>query len=279
MSATTASAERMAVIAVNTFRESVRQRFFVLLSLAVLALGIVAWGLRECSFGAAPPKFLLDAGFGALTFFGAVVAIVAAAESFSGEIERRTVSAVLAKPVWRSEFVLGKLSGILGLLLLFCAAGTGLLTVLVSWLQMASGRPSGAESAEVGRECGFFALMACGLVQWFRCSVLAALTLLVATYARSSLLAVTSGFAALAACSLRSLVCDAFRAAGLGWARAVAEVISFLVPDFELYDVSDRVASGGVLSVDTLAGIALYSAFYVGLFAALAVCCFRHREL
>jgi hypothetical protein len=52
-----------------------------------------------------------------------------------------------------------------------------------------------------------------------------------------------------------------------------------LVPDFELYDVADRVASGGVLSPGYLAGITLYSALYVGLFAALAVYCFRHREL
>jgi ABC-type transport system involved in multi-copper enzyme maturation permease subunit len=272
------SANRLAAIAVNTFRESVRQRFFLLLSLAAIALGIVAWWLRECSSGALQTKFVLDAGFGALTFFGAVVAIVATAESFSGEIERKTIMAVLAKPVWRSEFVLGKLGGILGLLLVFCAASTGFLMVLILWQQMAAGRLPAGESAEAGHQA-YAALIACGLVQWLRCSVLAALTLLVATCARSSLLAVTSGFAALVACSLRSLACDALRMTGPGWARGGADIAGVLVPDFELYDVADRVASGGVLSPGYLAGITLYSALYVGLFAALAVFCFRHREL
>ncbi len=278
MNATKWSANRAAVIAVNTFREAVRQRFFLLLSLAALAVGVLALALRECSFGAPRTKFLLDTGFGALTFFGAVVAIVATAESFYGEIEKKTVMAVLAKPVWRSEFVLGKLGGILGLLLAFCTAGTGFLIALACWQQMAPGRPPSGEPAEVGTGM-VLSVLACGLVQWLRCSVLAALTLLVATYARSSLLAVTSGFAALAACNSRFLVGDAFRAAGPGWARGAAGLVGFLIPDFELYDVADRAAGGGVLSLGYLGEITLYSAFYVGLFAVLAADCFRHRDL
>jgi hypothetical protein len=121
--------------------------------------------------------------------------------------------------------------------------------------------------------------MACGLVQWLRCSVLAALTLLVSTYARSSLLAVMSGFAALAIFSLRSLALDSIRIGGPGWARGVAGVLGLVIPDFDLYDVADRVAGGGALSTGYLLGITLYSAAYVSLFAALAVFCFRHREL
>jgi len=106
MSATVSSASRLAAIAGNTFRESVRQRFFLILALMTAMLSIAAWWFRNCSLVAPQTKFLLDTGFGALAFFGAVMAIVATAESFSGEIERRTVLAVLAKPVWRGEFVL-----------------------------------------------------------------------------------------------------------------------------------------------------------------------------
>ena len=89
MSPAHSSARRVTAIAVNTVRESMRQRFIVLLTLTAAALGVAAWWLRDCSVVASREKFLLDAGFGALTFFGAVVAIVAAAESFSSEIERR----------------------------------------------------------------------------------------------------------------------------------------------------------------------------------------------
>jgi ABC-type transport system involved in multi-copper enzyme maturation permease subunit len=278
MSATVSSASRLAAIAGNTFRESVRQRFFLILALMTAMLSIVAWWFRNCSLVAPQTKFLLDTGFGALAFFGAVIAIVATAESFSGEIERRTVLAVLAKPVWREEFVLGKLAGILLLLLAFCAVGTGFLVGWSGWSQTQSGDPQAQEFAGAGCASSF-AVMACGFVQWLRCSVLAALTLVVATYARSSLLAVTAGFAALVMCSLRALVCGAFQVAGPGWARGMAGAIGLVVPDFELYDVADRVAAGGALSTGYLVGITLYSAIYVSLFVALAVFCFRHREL
>jgi ABC-type transport system involved in multi-copper enzyme maturation permease subunit len=272
------SGSRLVAIAGNTFQESARQRFLLLLALMAAMLGLAAWWFRNCSLVATQAKFLLDTGFGALTFFGAVLAIVATAESLSGEIERRTVLAVLAKPVWRGEFVLGKLAGILALLLAFCAVGTGLL-VLLLWTASPQSVDSQAQEFAGGRCASLFAVIACGFVQWLRCGILAALTLLVSTYVRSSLLAVTTGFAALAICSLRALVWDAFRAAGPGWVGGAAGVIGLVVPDFELYDIADRVAAGGVLSASYLVGITLYSAVYVGLFVALAVYCFRHREL
>jgi len=273
------SAGRLTVIAANTFRESVRQRFFVLPALAATAVGVAAWWLRDCSPIASREKFLFDAGIGALTFFGAVVAVVAVAESFLGEIERKTILAVLSRPVRRGEFVLGKLCGILVLLLAFCAAGTGFMDGLLRWEQTVSGGPL-AEGAFVGTgHVTFFAVIACGLVQWLRCAVLAALTLFISSYVRGTLLAVMTGFAALVVCNLPSLAGEAVQASGAGWLKCAAGAIGYVVPDFNLYDVADGIAIGGTVSVGYLMGIALYSAAYVGLFASLAILCFRHREL
>jgi len=110
-------------IAENTFREAVRQRLLLMLVITAAALGGSALFFHHRSFGAPEPEFLLDAGFGILTFFGSILAIVTTVQLFFSEIERRTVLTVLAKPVWRSEFILGKLSGVLLLLLAFCASG------------------------------------------------------------------------------------------------------------------------------------------------------------
>jgi ABC-type transport system involved in multi-copper enzyme maturation permease subunit len=278
MSVVMPSAIRMLVIAVNTFRESARQRFFVIMALTAALLCVAAWWLRDCSLVASREKFVLDAGFGALTFFGAVVAIVATAESFSGEIEKRTVLAVLSRPVKRGEFVLGKLGGILGLLLAFCIAGAGLLVAMLWWSKTAgAGAPAGTIVEK--EHVSFLAVMTCGLVQWLRCSVLAALTLMVSTYSRSSLLAVSAGFAALVVCSLRTLALEASRSAASAWMEGVAGVVGFIVPDFDLYEVADGVADGGALSIGYISAITLYSGFYVSIFSAMAAYCFRHREL
>jgi len=269
---------RLWLIARNTLLESVRQRFFMLLCAAAAALGIAAWVFRDCSFGAPRTKFLLDGGFGALTFFGAVLAIVTVAQSFSWEIERRSALVVLSRPVCRMEFLLGKLAGVLALLFVFCAAGTGLLAGLVLWQQSGATESPAALPGD-GGHVSCFAVVACGLVQWLRSGVLAALTLLVSSYAQSSLFAIVSGFAALAICSLEPFASGACQIAGPGWASGAVGAVGLIIPDFGLYDVADGVAAGGSLPASYLGGIALYSAAYVGFLVGLAVFCFRHREL
>jgi ABC-type transport system involved in multi-copper enzyme maturation permease subunit len=46
-----------------------------------------------------------------MTFFGSALTIAATAQLFFSEIENRTVLTLLAKPVWRSEFILENCSG------------------------------------------------------------------------------------------------------------------------------------------------------------------------
>ena len=273
-----ASAARVTAIAHNTFLESARQRFLRLLCLVASALGIAVWLFRDCGLVAPGNKFLLDGGFGGLAFFGGILAIVTPAQSFFGEIERRTVLAVMAMPVRRTEFILGKLAGVLVLLLVFCAASTGLLLGMLVWQQAGTGGAGGGIPGD-GGHVSFPSVVGCGLVQWLRCCTLAALTLLVSSYARGGSFALLSGFAALAICNLQSVARDVGQIGGSAWTRGVVGVAGLVFPDFGLYDVADGVAAGGRLSFAYLAGVALYSAAYVGLFAGLAACCFRHREL
>ena len=269
---------RVAWIAENTFREAVRQRLLLMLVITAAALGGSALFFHHRSFGAPELEFLLDAGFGILTFFGSILAIVTTVQLFFSEIERRTVLTVLAKPVWRSEFILGKLGGVLLLLLAFCASGIVSLASLLWWRQAAIAAPdSGA--FENGCRISYAAVIAGGMVQWLRLGVLAAITLSVASYARTSLFALVSGFFALVICNLQNLACQSYRLADLPWIRGAARLVGGILPDFEIYNMVDRVKAGGPLSAGYLGGITLYSLVYISVFGGLAIYCFRHREL
>jgi len=272
MNAGIISPARVALIAGQTFREAVRQRLLGLLLAMLAASAGVALVLRDFHFGTTEQKFVLDAGFGAEALFGSILAIAATAQLFLGEIERRTVLMVLAKPVRRAEFVVGKLGGVLLLLLVFCAALTALLIALV-WAQ---GRPWASAGAGAAL---FGGIALCGFVQWLELSVLAAATLLIASFARSSLFAVMTAFAVLVAGHLHPLARDFYAATGPGWAAAGARLLSWVLPDFRLFDVADRVAGGPPLSAGVIAGIAGYGIAYLGGLSALAVWCFHRREL
>jgi ABC-type transport system involved in multi-copper enzyme maturation permease subunit len=264
------SPARVGLIAGHTFREAARQRLLRLLVLLLLAAGAGALVLRDFHFGSSELRFLLDAGFGAETIFGSILAVVATAHLFFGETDRRTVLMVLAKPVGRSEFVLGKLAGVLGLLLVFCGTATALLAGLVGWRQLAL--PGGTPVA-LGD------VILCGLVEWLKLDVLAALTLLVCCYAQSSLFAVMAGFAALVIGQLQHIARDFYSQAGSPWMAPAARLLSLALPDFQLFNVADRVTAGDPLPGSLVAGIALYALAYLGVFSALAIYCFVHREL
>ena len=106
---------RMLLIAQNTLREAARQKLFHFLLFLAFALVLGARWLRDFNFGAPELKFLADCGFGAMAFFGAALTVTATAQLFFSEIENRTALTLLAKPVWRAEFVLGKLLGLAAL--------------------------------------------------------------------------------------------------------------------------------------------------------------------
>src|SRR3954469_4467428 len=124
---------RTLLIARNTLQEAARQKLFNFL--AILGLGLVAsvQYFHDFNFGASELKFIADFGYGAMAFFGAALTIAATAQLFFSEIDNRTALTLLAKPVWRSEFILGKFLGIAALVGMFCVLLTVLLTAVLWW--------------------------------------------------------------------------------------------------------------------------------------------------
>ena len=125
------SLTRTLLIAHNTLREAARQKLLNFLLWLALVLG-ARW-FRDFNFGAPELKFLADCGFGAMAFFGAALTVAATAQLFFSEIENRTALTLLAKPVWRAEFVVGKFLGIVALAGVFCGMLTVLLGAVLWW--------------------------------------------------------------------------------------------------------------------------------------------------
>ncbi|PYS88572.1 MAG: ABC transporter permease [Acidobacteria bacterium] len=102
---------RILTIARNAFREAVRDRVLYNLVLFVLLLTASAIFLGELS-AAQEAKIIVDLGLSAMLLFGTFIAIFVGTGLVYKEIERRTLYAILAKPVGRGEFLLGKYLGL-----------------------------------------------------------------------------------------------------------------------------------------------------------------------
>lgn len=125
------ASRRVAAIARNTFREAVRDR--VLYNLVVFALLLIAGAIfiGELSAGQ-EAKIIVDLGLSAILLFGVFIAIFVGVGLVYKEIERRTLYAILAKPIGRGEFLLGKYLGLcLTLLVNVVVMGVGLSLALM----------------------------------------------------------------------------------------------------------------------------------------------------
>ena len=99
------------VIALNTFRENLRDKIlYSLLIFAALLMG--ASILLGALTIAEQEKIIADMGLASINVIGVIIAIFVGIGLVSKEIERRTIYTILAKPISRSQFILGKYLGL-----------------------------------------------------------------------------------------------------------------------------------------------------------------------
>ena len=97
-------------VAINTFREAVRDR--VLYNLVLFALLMIGAAILvgEISIGI-ERLVIINLGLSAISIFGLVMAIFIGVGLVYKEIEKRTLYSLLAKPIRRWQFLVGKYRG------------------------------------------------------------------------------------------------------------------------------------------------------------------------
>ncbi len=103
---------RISAIALNTFRENIRDKVLYNLILFALIMILSSIALGQLTLGQ-EAKVIVDLGLSAISIFGTLIAIFIGISLVHKEIERKTVYALLSKPVRRAEFIVGKYAGLL----------------------------------------------------------------------------------------------------------------------------------------------------------------------
>ena len=122
---------RAGVVALNTFREAVRDRvlynlvfFALLMMVAAIAVGQISIGIEQ--------TVIVSLGLTAISVIGLLISVFIGVALVSKEMDKRTLYTLLAKPVRRWEFLLGKFAGlVLTLAVNTAAMALGLLLVMI----------------------------------------------------------------------------------------------------------------------------------------------------
>ncbi len=129
--------QRIGVISENTYREAVRAR--VLHGLFGLALATAAYALIVGQFALRDTlRVVSDLGAASISLYAIIVAIVLGATSLYRELELKTLFPILARPIRRWEYLIGKYLGTVLTLVVFVAANAGALLLALAYL---AGRP------------------------------------------------------------------------------------------------------------------------------------------
>lgn len=276
MNGVAASVRRVGLIAGQALREVARQRVFHAAVVVGLGLaGTAAW-FRQFDFGRSELKFLLDFGLGGMALVSGLLAVAAMVQLFFSDVDSRHLTTVLAKPVRRWEWLVGRWLGVAVMLALWLAP-LGL--AVGGWIWVREGQVLAAAGLDAGRSVSYagFAL-AVGLL-WLRAAVIAAAALLVATLARGSLFALVVGLMVLAIGQLQHLAADAWARAEALPAMAASWLVARAFPNLQVFMVGEPLADGHAVALESATRIGIYGLGYVVLYLLLAALRFRHREL
>jgi ABC-type transport system involved in multi-copper enzyme maturation permease subunit len=250
---------RLVAVAANTYRETVRERvlynlvfFAILMTLSGLLLGRLSIRQDE--------KILKDIGLAAMDLFGTLIAIFIGTGLVSKEIERRSLYPLLAKPLTRGEFFLGKFAGLAFTLLV----NVGVMAAGLALTLLATGRRP--DPALLG---AVFPILL-GLL------LVVAFAMLFSTQTSSALAAVFT-VGVVVAGRFADVVRN-MREVAPGVPPWLAEGLYTVLPNFRNFDFKDRVAYGDPVPGDVLAWVAVYGVVWIAIVLGLGLVSFRSRD-
>ncbi|PYQ49401.1 MAG: ABC transporter permease [Acidobacteria bacterium] len=251
---------RVLAVASNTFRETVRERvlynlvfFAIIMTLSGLLLGQLSIRQDE--------KIIKDVGLAAMDLFGTLIAIFVGVGLVSKEIDKRSLFPLLAKPVSRDEFLLGKFAGLAFTLLVNVAVmAAGLYLTLLATHQS-------ADPALLKAVYGILLGLA----------LTVALALLFSVFTSAALASVCTVSVVVA--GRFSDVVQNMREVAPGAPQWLIQGLYYAVPNFRNFDLKDRVVYGDPVTRGDLVWITAYAAVYMAAVLGVAMAAFRSREL
>jgi Cu-processing system permease protein len=254
---------RLGTIAGNAFREAVRDRVLYNLVLFVLLLTAGAIFLGELSAGQ-EAKIIVDLGLSSILLFGVFIAIFVGVGLVHKEIERRTIYAILSKPIGRSEFLFGKYLGL-------C------MTLLVNVLIMGAGVSLALLYVRGGWEPLAVSIWPAILLIYMELAILTAVALLFSSFSSPALSALLTFFVFIAGHFSADLKTFAASLGGTA-ARWFFTALYYLLPNFSNYSLITPAAHGYTPNLSALLLALLYATIYASVVLAGGALIFNQRN-
>jgi ABC-type transport system involved in multi-copper enzyme maturation permease subunit len=255
---------KILAVAHTTLREALRER--LMYNLAVFAVLLIVGSLTVSQLTLGEQfRIIADIGTSATQVFGTLIAVFLGVALVSREIDRRTCYAVLARPLSRAGFVLGKFLGLLAVLAINVVV---MAAALAAILHVYRGSLAHLDFL-------FFATFGLLLVQLALAGAFAVLFAVLSSSTLATILTLT----VVAAGHLFGEVRGFWLKSPLVGMKELVRVLDFVVPNLGLLDLKEAFTYGDVVTAASVASRATYGAAYAATVLALAAVLFSRKDI
>ena len=254
---------KIAVIALNTFRESVRDRVLYNLILFVLLLVCASVFISELSINQ-ETKFIATLGLSSMLVFGALIAIFIGVGLVYKEIDKRTIYNLLSKPVHRHQFIVGKYFGL-------C------MTLLVNSAVMTLGTELALVYVNHGLVPLQLSVLSAAYLIYLELALLVAVALMFSTFSTPMLAALYT----FAVYVIGHFSADLKLAAELSQSvvvRGILTVLYYIVPNLSNFGFITEASHGQAVPLRMAISATVYAIVYISILLSASVLIFQRRN-
>lgn len=251
----------VATLALNTFRETVRDRVFYLVAVFGLVMLASTAVLSPLTVGA-QAKIMADVGLAAMVVFGLLVVVFVGSGMVRKEMDKGTILTVLAKPVGRRTYLAGKFLG----LNLTLSAMLAVMTALFLLLLLVAPGAFSLRFLPVIWLCFLELTLVNAVAVFFSTCV-------------SPVLAAVFTLGAFVVGHLSQSIRDFGQLQGGPVQKTVSELVYYLTPNLEVFNLRGPVVHGESVPLEHLALATLYAAGWTVVLLVVAGAVFARREL
>jgi ABC-type transport system involved in multi-copper enzyme maturation permease subunit len=260
-------------IAINVFRESVRDKvLYNLVFFAILLIG-ASYLIGQLTAGQ-DVKIIKDLGLAATSVFGLFIAVFIGIGLVSKEVERRSIYALLAKPIHRWQLVIGKYCGlVLTLSVNIAVMAVALYAVLayMSWgVSPQAARAWDAPALDP-------ALLKAIALLFVELTIVTAIALFFSTFSTPMLSAALT-FGLYVVGHFTNDLRNFADLLGSPVAQWLARGLSWLLPNLAQFDVRADVVHGQLVPFGYMGLTVAYAIVYITILLAISVTVFSRRD-
>ena len=264
---------RLGWIAVNGFREAVRDKvMYGLVAFAILLIG-ASYILGQLTAGQ-DLKIMKDLGLSSIAIFGLFMSVFIGIGLVSKEVERKSVYALLAKPIRRADLVVGKYLGLVLTLLVNVTVMTVALYAVLAYVGW--GESALARTAHEAPTLDPAMLKAVGLL-FIQLMLVVATAVFFSTFS-TPLLSAAFTLGVYVAGNFSTDLRNFDQVIGSSVVVALAHGMYYLIPNLSAFDVTAQVVHGVPVGWRYLAVTGAYGLTYIAILLVISVAVFSRRD-